>query len=213
MKGHRPMRYALFACLLSLCLALPAQAATTPDPATLPEVKVVEDYLNGLSTLKARFVQTTNDGKSATGFFMLKRPGKMRFQYDPPVTDFIVADGTLIYYYDGKMKEQSSAPISKSLADFFLRKNLKLAGDIKVSGVKRDRDMLLVTLVEARDPLSGSMTLVLQEKPELVLKRWRIVDTQGGVTEVELKEPVAGIKLDNDYFRYYNPSRTQPKYN
>ncbi len=202
----------LFACLLFLAV-LPAQAATEPDPATLPEVRVVEDYLNGVSTMRARFIQTTNDGKQASGDFLLKRPGRMRFQYDAPIKDFIVADGTLIYYYDGKMNEQSSAPISKSLADFFLRKNLKLSGDIKVAGVKRDRDMLLVTLVEAKDPLAGSMTLVLQEKPALVLKRWRIVDTQGGVTEVELQEPVAGIKLDNELFRYYNPTRTQPKFN
>lgn len=198
----------LLLSILALLWLSPAVARAEP----LPAVKTVEAYLNGISTLKARFVQTANDGKRVTGSFMLKRPGKMRFEYDPPVADFIVADGLFIYYYDGQMKQQSNVPIGQSLADFFLRPNLKLSGDIGVSGVRRDRNLLHVTLTQSKDPLAGSLVLMFSERP-LQLRKWRIVDAQGLTTTVELFDALPGVKLKEDLFRYYDPARKAPSYN
>ena len=178
----------------------------------LQEVKAVEAYINSISTLRAQFVQTTGDGKQVGGTFLLKRPGKIRFEYEPPLTDFIVADGTFIYYYDGQMKQQSNILISKSLASFFLRPDLKFSEDISVSGIKRDDGLLLVTLVQSEDPLSGSITLIVAENP-MQLKKWIVVDAQGLITEVELFDVESGIKIDDDLFYYYDPERKKPSYN
>jgi outer membrane lipoprotein-sorting protein len=201
----------LYAVVLALLILLPPPSAAA-DPGDLPIVRSAEAYLNGLVTLKARFLQTANDGSSASGDFLLKRPGRLRFQYDKPVTDFIVADGMMIYYYDGQMKQQSSAPISKSLADFFLRKKLNLSGDIRVSDVKREDGKVFLTLVQAKDPLSGSLTLVLSENP-MELKEWRVVDAQGLTTKVALSGVVTGIKLKDSYFHYYDPEHKDSSYN
>ena len=198
---------AVFA-LLVMFSALPA-AADEGDQAV---VQNIQNYLNGIGTLKSRFVQTANDGTQQKGDFLLKRPGRMRFQYDAPVTDFIVADGMMIYYYDGQMKQQSSAPISKSLADFFLRKNLNLAGDIRVSDIKRAKGFVNLTLVQVKDPLSGSLTLIMQENP-MALSAWRIVDAQGLVTTVTLSDIATGVPLDNKYFHYYDPAHQESNYN
>lgn len=180
--------------------------------ASLPETVEVEAYLNGITTLKARFIQTVSGGQQMAGDFYLKRPGKMRFQYDPPITDFIVADGIFIYYYDEQLKQQSSALISKSVADFFLRKNLSLSGDLRVADIKRDGALLQVTLDQAKDPLGGSLTLGFTENP-LQLKKWRIVDPQGVVTEVELFNLETGIALDANLFKYYEPAAKKKRYN
>lgn len=204
------MRLLVAAALMLLALNFTHPAVA--DQGDQPLLQAVESYLNGITTLRARFVQTANDGSQASGDFLLKRPGRMRFQYDAPVTDFIVADGSMVYYYDGKMKQQSSAPISKTLADFFLRRNLNLSGDIRVSDVKRDKGLVYVTLVQAKDPLSGSMTLILSENP-MALKEWRIVDNQGLVTTVALSDTILGLKLDNKYFHYYDPAHQQANYN
>lgn len=202
------MRLVVAALALLLLSALPAFA----DAGDQAAVQGAQDYLNGITTLKARFTQTANDGTQVQGDFLLKRPGRMRFQYDKPVTDFIVADGMMIYYYDGQMKQQSSAPVSKSLADFFLRKNLNLSGDIRVSDVKRDKGLLHLTLVQAKDPLSGSLTLILNENP-MELKSWRIVDAQGLVTTVSLSDTVTGIHLSDKFFHYYDPQHQESNYN
>ena len=195
---------ATFALMLAIS---PARAAN--DAA---DIARIEQYLNSVKTLKARFIQTANDGQQVAGDFLLKRPGRMRFEYDAPVTDFIVADGLLVYYYDGQMKEQSSMPISSSLADFFLRPNLKLSGDLTASDIKHDGGFLQVTLRQTKEPLDGALTLAFSEEP-FALRRWRIVDAQGAVTEVELFDAKTGITLENSLFKYYNPDHTKPRYN
>lgn len=200
------LRNALIAFFLLALLPLCAQAQP------LPETAAVEKYLNNIRTLKARFIQTSQDGSKIAGDFMLKRPGRLKFTYDAPVQDFIVADGIFIYYYDAALGEQSSAPISQSLADFFLRKNLALSGDVKVMDVKRDGGLLQVTLAQTADPMAGTLTLGFIEAP-LQLKKWRVVDSMGAVTEVELFETAEGIKLDSGLFHYYDPKRKRPGLN
>jgi outer membrane lipoprotein-sorting protein len=187
---------------------LPAALAAEKDP-PLPEAAAIEAYLNGISTLKSHFVQTANDGQRLTGTFMLKRPGRLRFEYDLPVTDLIVADGTFIHYYDGQMKQESSAPISQSLADFFLRPDLKLSGDIGVSGIERRNGLLEMTLVQSRDPLAGYLTLMFGENP-LQLKKWVVIDAQGLTTAVALEDTQLGIALKNKLFYYYDPEHKKP---
>src|ERR1035437_5408290 len=185
-----------FFCVFAFLAMLPPFSSAAENVEQQQAVKAVEDYLGSITTLRAHFIQTANDGKQLTGIFYLNRPGRMRIEYTPPVKDFIVADGFLIYYYDGQMKQQSSTPISKSLADFFLRKDLKLSVDISVSDIKRDKDTLQMTLVQSRSPLARALTLILGENP-LRLQKWRIVDAQGLVTEVSLSDIETGIALDS----------------
>lgn len=220
----------LAATALAVCLtaALPAPAlAATPKAvaqnpplaaAALADVQAAEDYLNGLRTLKARFVQTDNSGHQTAGNFLLKRPGRMRFEYDKPVNDFIVADGTFVHYYDAKMQQQSSAPISRTLANFFLQQEIKISGDIAVDDVRRENDgrLLIITVSQAKDPLSGNLSIAFDRDPEtgtLTLSRWRVVDPQGLITEITLANVKTGISLDNDLFHYYDPQRAKPRYN
>jgi len=213
MKMTRLLTAAFAACLF---LSLPAMAEK--PPVNLPvlediaEVRAAETYLDGVRTLQARFIQTDNAGTQAAGDFWLKRPGRMRFEYDDPVTDFIVADGKFVYYYDGQMKQQSSTLIGRSLADFFLREKFTLSGDVKVTDVRREGGLLQITVVQAEDPGSGSLTLGLTEKP-LALKKWRILDSQGMITEVELFDVQTGQKIDSDRFHYYDPEQKVPGYN
>ncbi len=195
-------------------------AKTIPAPinAAQEDVKMAEAYLNSMGTLKARFVQTDNTGHQLAGDFLLKRPGRMRFEYDAPVTDFIVADGTFVHYYDGQMQQQSSAPISKTLANFFLQPKISLSEALRVDEIRREKDdtMLILTLSQVKDPLSGNLSLVFDRNAKtgaLQLNRWRIVDPQGLITEVALSDIEAGIRLSNDQFHYYDPKRGRPKYN
>ena len=201
-----------FLCAFFFLALLPFPSFAAENAGQQQAVKSVEDYLGGITTLRAHFIQTANDGKQLTGIFYLNRPGRMRIEYTPPVKDFIVADGFLIYYYDGQMKQQSSTPISKSLADFFLRKDLKLSGDISVSDIRRDKDTLQMTLVQSHNPLAGSLTLILGANP-LQLRKWRIVDAQGLVTEVSLSDIETGIALDSNLFHYYDPAHKAHLYN
>lgn len=200
---------------LVMCAAIVTSApAWAKDGAAVAKADIdkVEAYMQSLKTAQARFVQTTHTGEQLVGTFYLNRPGKLRFEYDPPVTNFVVADGAFIYFYDGLLEEQTNAPIGTTLADFFLRKEFTLGGDLIVKEAKRDGGFLQVQVVQKDDPEGGSLTFAFDENP-LELKKWRVVDAQGMITEVELFYLKKDVKLDSKLFYYVDPGKGKKKYN
>ena len=168
-------------------------------------VRKAEHYLRSLKTAKANFIQTNANGFQLNGTFYLDRPGKLRFDYDN-IDDFIVADGIFIYFYDSELEEQSNAPIGQTLADFMLRKDLRFSGDITVQNVKNSNQYTQITLVQTADPGAGQLILGFTEEP-YTLKKWRVIDATGAITEVELFNTQTDIKLDQDLFIYTDPKR------
>jgi outer membrane lipoprotein-sorting protein len=191
-------------CLALLVLTGPVSAAPAVEAANSPEVRNAEAWLQSLTTAKARFLLTAADGSQQIGTFYLSRPGRLRFEYDPPAKDFIVADGLLIYFYDAQLGEQSNAPIGQTLADFLLRREISFNRDVRIEKVMRGGGLLQITLVQNDDPGAGSMTLGFSENP-LQLKKWRVVDAQGQTVEVELFQLQSGIRLDPGLFIYRDP--------
>ncbi|MFK7838865.1 MAG: outer membrane lipoprotein carrier protein LolA [Bdellovibrionales bacterium] len=207
------MRLLLFIIpLILLAPAIQSAKAESFDAASQNDIKKIEKYLQNLSTSRARFVQTTHDGTQLVGTFYLQRPGKLRFEYDPPIEDFVVADGFFIYFYDAELGEQTNAPIGQTLADFFLRKNIKLGDDVKVADIKKSGGFLQAKLIQTADPDAGSLTLGFKEEP-FELNKWRVIDGQGLITEIELFYLKPGVKHASDLFIYDDPKQEQNTYN
>ncbi len=198
-----------FLMLAALTLAGPSTARAQDMSANAVQaVTEAENYLQSLTTAQARFTQTANDGRQVSGNFYLERPGRLRFEYDPPFQDLVVADRIFIYFYDSETKQQSNAPIGETLADFLLRKDLKLSGDITVTAVGRSTGgLLLITLIQTGKASEGSLTLAFEQKPEFKLKKWRVVDSSKAITEVELSGLQTGMKLAASLFVFKNPGR------
>ena len=192
--------FILLFALLSL-VATPVMAQQKQSK----EILEAETYFANLKTVKSRFIQTNADGSQLRGTFYLSRPGKLRFEYDPPNKDFVVADGYFIYFYDGEMKQQTNAPISQTLADFLLRKNLKLSGDLKVTRIMRAGGYIQITMIQRDLPKAGELTLGFTEAPKYQLKKWRIKDSVGNITETELFDVQTGLKLPSSLFAYRDP--------
>ncbi|MGQ9366349.1 LolA family protein [Azospirillum sp. ST 5-10] len=203
------LRPLIAAALLAVAATAGTTAAAAPRAAPLTaeeraDLGRVEAYLNGVRTLQSRFVQVNPDGRQVAGTFYLSRPGRMRLEYDPPIKDFIVADGLMLFYWDSEMKQQSNTPIGSTLADFILRKDIALSGDVTVIDVQHEPGVLEVSLVETKDPGKGVLTLVFEDRP-LNLRKWRVLDAQGLVTEVGLLNPRVGVPLDRDLFYFRTP--------
>lgn len=193
------MKKALSALLFVLAL-LPA-AAFAKDA----RVKKAEEWLGALTTAQARFTQTGYDGTRLSGNFYISRPGRLRFEYDPPVKDFIIADGVLLHFYDAQQKQTSNAPVGTTLADFLLRTDARLDNDLKVSNVRTKDGTVYMTVAQAADPSAGQITLRFSEEP-FALKSWRIIDPQGLATEIELSNMRQGITLSPKLFVYKDPT-------
>lgn len=201
--ARRPLLALLAAA--GFALALPSAPALAAAEAASPaEIQAAEAYLNGIKTLQAQFIQGLPDGQVMTGTFHLSRPGRLRFTYDPPIGDFIVADGRFLFYWDDRLKQQSNAPIGSTLADFILRDEIAFSGDVKLVEAVRESGLLRLTLTPAEDAALGRLTLVFTQSP-LALRQWQVVDAQGAVTEVTLNGLRTGETLAADLFRFREP--------
>ena len=101
--------------LLAAPLLLPISALAQPQAAALSErdqrdIAAVEAYLNRMTTLRARFLQIAQNGASAQGWAYISRPGRMRFDYDPPEPLLLVADGSQFLLYDRELKAPTTLP-------------------------------------------------------------------------------------------------------
>ncbi len=206
------MRSFVLVFIFMVMVSLPVFAQMEPVNDIPAEAAKIEAYLKTLDTAQARFVQTTHDGTQLVGTFYLDRPGKLRFEYDDPIEDFVVADGFFIYFYDAELQEQTNAPIGATLADFLLREDISLSGDVSVEDISRSGGFLQVTMSQTSDPHAGSLMLALKEDP-MTLKKWRVVDAQGLITEVELFYLKTDIKHPKGLFAYIDPNRGQQRFN
>ena len=199
---------------LILGLLLPAVDAAATSPGDTggftPEERVaiarVENYLDSIDSLQAEFVQIGPDGSLATGDFYLRRPGRLRLEYDPPLPYLYVANGTWLTFWDAELEQRSDAPLGSTLADFLVRDDVSLSGDVTVTGMRVADDLIEVELVQSDDQHAGRLTMVFTDRP-LRLDRWFIQDGRGQVTQVQLTCQQTGIPLSNDLFRAPRPSR------
>jgi outer membrane lipoprotein-sorting protein len=218
MLDRRTLIGALALGLSPLARALVAPAwAATPPPRPMPlnsaqqaEVAQVQVYLNSIRTLSSRFEQSTLEGGSAVGQLYMSRPGRMRFEYDPPVPILMVADGRDLYYYDRELQQVTPMRINETPAGFLLAENIQLAGDVTLVRYEHKPGAIRLTLVQTKDPSLGSVTLVLADRP-LELRQWTVVDPQLHQTTVTLTDPHYGAALDPKLFYWTDPRPSNPE--
>jgi len=175
------------------------------SPADQGEVRRVEDYLNGLKTLRARFLQVDSQGGTAEGTLYISRPGKLRVDYDPPNPNLLIANNGLLIHYDRQLKAPAYLPLNSTPAGLLVRDHLSLSGDVTVLGVKHGPEVLRVTVAQTSDPRAGQVTFVFGEKP-FVLNSWQVTDSQGAETRVSLYDAESGVSLDPTLFVFRDPA-------
>lgn len=168
------------------------------------ELKRVEDYLNGLKTLQARFIQVSQRGQVAEGDLYLQRPGKVRFEYDPPVPILIVSSGLVLYYFDKELEQTSQVFVRATPVGILVREKLSFTDDVTVSHFVRRAGAIRITVQLTDDPDEGAITLVFSDKP-LMLRQWVVLDAQGKQTSVTLTDVRTGRPLDPALFKFDAP--------
>ncbi len=193
----RKMIRTTLAFLAALLCASPAFALSDAEA-----LAKAEQYLNGISTLQARFTQVNPDGSSNEGDLYISRPGKMRLAYDPPTPMLMVADGVFLIYVDTQMKDVSHIDLGDTPAGLLLKKDLSFKdADIKLGGVKAATGTVEIAASMAKDPTAGKLTLVFTDAP-FGLKQWRVLDAQRKEVVVTLDKIRLGGKMDPALFKY-----------
>ena len=185
----------------TVALAQPRLQLSERDRADLVRI---EGSLNGVRSLKARFLQVAPNGATSQGTAWLERPGRMRFQYDPPSPLLLVAGHGLVVFHDAQLKQTSNIPLSRTPLGILLAERISLSGDVTVTGFQRLPGQLQVTVVRTSNPNEGSLTLAFADNP-LVLRQWSVLDAQRQETRVTLYNVELGGHFDPKLFEFVDP--------
>ena len=190
----------------ALLAPLPAQAAPLQlTPADKALINQITTYLNAQQGLTANFLQVSPDGSTRSGKAWLERPGKMRFAYDPPDPQLLVAGFGLLVYHDPQLDQTTNIPLSSTPLGILLARHVDLeSGNVYVTAIDRQPGQIDVTLVRHGKEALGSLTLTFSTNP-LELVAWTVRDAQGKSTIVHLYDVAPGGPFPDSLFQYNPP--------
>lgn len=190
---------------IALPLALPAAAQ---QQNTLAQV---QQHLKGAQTMTAAFAQTDRAGKTINGQLTLKKPGKIRFQYEKGVPLLIVGDGSALWFIDYSVKQVSRWPVKNSPLGVLLDPDRDLSRYAKVVPTGNPQ----VVSIEAHDPKRpefGRLTMVFARNAAapggLMLQGWVALDSQNNRTTVRLSNQRFNLPVSDGAFRWNDPRKT-----
>ena len=183
-------------------LGKPATDSSAFDAKQIALVKRVSQYLTSVQNLNANFVQIAPDGGRSTGHMYIQKPGKVRFEYDPPNALEIVADGSQVVVRDRKNNENNLYPLSQTPLRFLLADKIDLIQDTHVIAVTADDAFVTITVEETQPLIGTSRLMMMFDSKDYKLKQWTITDIQGFDTTVAVSNLDSnGKNQDPNLFR------------
>lgn len=187
----------------------PLRAQASPAaPAASGDLANAVAALRAIATMRADFIQTDRNGRQVRGVLTLKRPGKIRFQYEKGVPMLVVADGKSLTFVDYEVRQVQRWPISNSPLGALLdpKRDVLKYGKLMPTG---NRQVVSIEVRDKSHPEYGVITLVFIRKPGapggLELSSWASLDSQNTRTVVSLSNQQYGVPVPDNTFRYNDP--------
>jgi outer membrane lipoprotein-sorting protein len=159
----------------------------------------VSSYLNGIRTLKSTFVQVGPEGGINQGTLYISKPGRIRFEYNPPSPLLMVATGGAFYVKNARLNTLDHYDLSDTPLGLLLNDTVDLVHNKAVIGVSEQDGAIIVNARTSTNRNNSNITLVFST-PSLELRQWTVKDNQGGLTTVALRDVQIGAALDETLF-------------
>ena len=212
-KPNRRLRAALFAAFALGTAGAMSAAPPVAAQAANPQLAQAVAALRGISTMQADFTQTDRNGQRLSGVLTLKRPGRIRFQYQKGVPLLIVSDGKALTMVDYEVRQVQRWPISNSPLGALLDPNRDVSrfGKLVPTG---NPDVTSIEVRDSRHPEYGRITLIFVKDPSapggLELTSWVALDSQNKRTTIRLANQRYGVAVADSAFAYTDPRRNAP---
>ena len=206
-----PLRLAIAAALAAGLPVAALIAPNTPVAAAEGDLDRAVSALRGISTMQADFTQTDRQGNSTRGVMTLKRPGKIRFEYEKSVNMLVVSTGKSLYLVDYDVSQVQRWPISNSPLGALLDPNrdVKKYGKLIPTG---NPDVLSVEVRDPKRPEFGVITLIFVRDAGAPggyeLTHWVALDSQNNRTTVRLRNQRYGVAVPDSTFKFKDPRKT-----
>ncbi|MEP6019680.1 MAG: outer membrane lipoprotein carrier protein LolA [Paracoccaceae bacterium] len=163
-------------------------------------LKDISQYLNDMKTAEATFVQLNDDGTISEGKLYIQRPGKMRFEYNPPDEAVVMATNNTVIVYDPKSNQQAEKyPLKRTPLSIILARRVDLGQARMVVDHSFDGTATTVTAQDPENPEYGNIQLNFTGNP-VELRQWIVNDANGGQTTVILGDLKTGGRLPSSLF-------------
>lgn len=185
-----------------LAIGVPAiaQSSTT--------LAAVQSHLKSTGSMTADFVQTDRNGQRLSGKLTLKRPGKIRFQYQKDVPLLIVGDGSSLTMIDYEVRQVQRWPVKNSPLGALLDPDRDLTKYAKVIPTGSN-DVLSVEVKDTKRPEYGTITMVFVRDSGapagLRLRGWVALDSQNNRTRIDLSNQKFNVAVADSAFRWTDP--------
>ena len=184
-----------------------AALAAVASPLTQPDIALVQRataYLQHLTTASGHFTQTNPRGQTVTGTFVLQRPGKARFDYDPPSGLTIASDGHRVAVLDRRLKTIQASPLGLTPLSLFLAKDIRLDRGVAVARVTHAAGSFTVVARDTSKKAQGQIALDFADNP-IALTGWTLTDAGGGATRVRLTNFATMAPKEASFFVLQDP--------
>lgn len=183
--------------VLALFLSWGLAAAAAAQAISLGELS---RYLNSIDTAEAQFTQINGDGTISTGKLFIDRPGRVRFEYDPPDRSLVMAGGGQVAIFDPKSNQPPTQyPLRRTPLSIILAERVDLTRARMVTGHTSDGTTTSVVAQDPDNPEYGYIELIFTAEPT-ELRQWKVTDSGGGETTVILGDLSTGMRLPPSYF-------------
>ena len=183
-----------------LLAALGAVALTPPAGAEPIGLATLSRYLNTFTTAEAAFSQINPDGSLSTGRLWIRRPGRMRFEYDGSSGDLVIAAGGTVAVIDRKSNQPPTQfPLARTPLGLILAPQVDFTRARMVVDHRAEGNTTVVVAQDPERPEYGQLRLVFTDNP-IELRQWKVVDDAGRETTVVLGEMRTGMSLPGRLF-------------
>ena len=187
--------------------ALASPALVTSARAQELSLGEVSNYLNQLVTAQGGFTQINGDGTLSTGQVFIKRPGRIRFEYNAPDNSLMIAGGGQVAIFDPRSNTPPDRyPLNQTPLNIILERNVDLAQRSMVTGHTSDGTTTTITAQDPAHPEYGNIQLVFTANP-VELRQWIVTDDTGGQTTVILNDVVPGAAIGDVKFNILSEMR------
>lgn len=191
-------------------LALPALVAAAP----VNDLAHVQNHLRAVESMTATFTQTDRSGKLLTGVLTLKKPGKIRFQYEKGVPILIVSDGKSLWFLDYSVAQKQRWPIAGSPLGILLDPSRDMSKFATVVATDNP-NVIAVDAADPKHPEYGRISLVFARNATapggLMLQGWVALDSQNNRTTIRLSNQRFNAPVADNAFQWRDPVRPTGK--
>lgn len=199
------MKKRILTFALAIGVALSAGAATAQQLS----LAQISQYLNQLQTAQGGFTQINQDGTLSTGTIYIKRPGRIRFEYNAPDDTLVIGGGGSLAIFDPRSNAGPERyPLNQTPLGIILQENVNLDQADMVTGVASDGTATTVTAQDPQNPQYGNIQLVFTANP-IELRQWIVTDEVGTQTTVVLNDLALGGQVRDILFNIQAETRNR----